>query len=175
MPTIEIVSLRARAIPVEQEKFGFAVWQESEPISHRSLFFDYLRRHSGAILHLGNPAFSPGTGGFHAGALIDWGWESPEPDEIPGPSGPENAWANQHFGFRFRPEFRSELERLLHVALDASPERRVFFLTDYQFGPEKPAFEPALSPADFWQAHDSKGLSLNTLYDLSDISGSPGQ
>lgn len=169
MPTIEIVSLRARGIPVGQEKFGFAIWQEPEPVSHRSLFFDHLQQYTGVILHLGNPAFNPGTGGFHASALIDWPWTPPLSS-----AAPENERISRNFYFRFRPEFRPDLERLLQIALDASPEKRVFFLTDYQFGPEKARFAPVQGIGTFWHTHDTNGLLLNALYELNDTPGSSG-
>ena len=77
-----------------------------------------------------------------------------------------NSGANQQFRFKFLEQFKPDIDKLLKNALDNSPIRKVCFLTDYQFGPEKGKIELNYTIRDLWAQHDNEGLCLNTLYEI---------
>jgi hypothetical protein len=54
----------------------------------------------------------------------------------------------------------------LKIALKNSPIKKIYFLTDYQFGPKKENIEIIYTVSDFWTQHDSAGLNFNTLYEI---------
>lgn len=171
MPTIEIASLNATQLGLDQEDFDIAIMEESKLESHRSLFYDFLKSKNGAIVHIGNPNFKDDKKSFfYAGALIDWNWNTDIPDSKERKkslkSNAKNGYANQTFLFKFKPECRSDLDRLLLAAIHQSPDKTLFFLTDYQFGPEKAEHKKLKNVAAFWQEHDDIGLRFNTLYEI---------
>lgn len=167
MPTIEIVSVGSKAIGISPAHFKMAIIEQSKPISHRSLFFDFLKKEKGTILHFGNPNHKSGKSGFFGDALIDWDFEVSkyeifrdyDPDDIRN----QNC-ANQEFIFQFLPEFLSEFRTLLDLAIEKSPFKKAYFLTDYQFGPSEGQIEKAVSVEQFWQLHELNGLTFNSLY-----------
>lgn len=73
-------------------------------------------------------------GCYFAGAIVDWDFEPgyiviPEYDE----NDPTyNGGANQQFRFKFLEQFKPDIDKLLKIALDNSPIKKVCFLTDYQ-------------------------------------------
>jgi hypothetical protein len=169
MPTIEIASINSTTLNLKQADFDIAIIEENELISHRGLFHEYLNSHSGVIIHIGNPEFKEEKEGFFfAGQLIDWNFT---PD---GETTQDNKayklldqeGANEQVKFKFMEPFISEINKLLEAALDSSPVKKVFFLTDYQFGPEKANIEIISTIKDFWYLHDNDGLTFNTLYEL---------
>ncbi|WP_316839673.1 hypothetical protein [Pedobacter gandavensis] len=171
MPTIEIVSINSTALRLNQKSFSIAIIEENKLKSHRGLFYDLLQQQNGIIVHIGNPEFKyDKSGGFFAGELIDWGVDYPGElitipvNKIGNPI--FNNEANQQFRFKFLDQYKPDIDKLLKIALDKSPIKKVCFLTDYQFGPEKETIEIIYTINDFWQQHDNNGLNLNTLYEM---------
>lgn len=165
MPTIEIVSINSKQLNINQFNFKLAIREEHKLESHRGLFYDFLLKNEGTILHLGNPEFVEGSkGGFFAGELINWDYE---PKNIVIPHVEDQLrGANQQVRFQFLPEFRDQIDQLLNIALRNSPLSKVFFLTDYQFGPYEANYEQNFLINDLWEQHDSNGLIWNTLYEI---------
>jgi len=144
MPTIEIVSLRTTGLEINQDDFNIAIIEENVLESHRGLFFDFLSKQKGTIIHIGNPDLKNNKdGGFFAGDLINWEFEDSSFDEKQkGLNASEkNSWANQDFLFQFKIDFKNEVETLMEIAINKSPTHKIFFLTDYQFGSEKAEFK----------------------------------
>ncbi|PVY41826.1 hypothetical protein [Pontibacter virosus] len=164
MPTIEIVSVGASRLSLNQSNFELALIEENKLKSHRGLFYDWLNGQEGVIVHLGNPKFKEDkTGGFFAGELIDWSFE-PTTIELPN-FGKVETGANQISGFRFLTNYQIEVALILEKAITASPELKVYFLTDIQFGAGNGKMEE-LNLKEFWTMHDTEGLKWNTLYKL---------
>ncbi|TKK64022.1 hypothetical protein FC093_23420 [Ilyomonas limi] len=169
MPTIEIASINSTGLDLNQANFDVAIIEEKKLESHRGLFYDLLRQQNGVIVHIGNPDFKDDKeGGFFAGQIIDWDFE---PTEIYFPEFDENdttdnRGANQQFRFKFLNQYKPDIDKLLKIALDNSPIKKVCFLTDYQFGPENGKIEIIYTITDFWTLHDKEGLGLNTLYEM---------
>ena len=169
MPTIEIVSINSTGLGIRQADFNVAIIEDTDLKSHRSLFYDILREQSGTIIHIGNPDLKDSSrNGFFAGQIIDWSFEPgdiiipiSDAEDLTASSG-----ANQQYQFQFLDQFRSEIDYILKLALDKSPIKRVCFLTDYQFGPEKANIEVIYTIGAFWTRHDKEGLTFNTLYEM---------
>jgi hypothetical protein len=159
MPTIEIASINSTCLDLNQADFDIAITEENILESPRGLFYDFLRQQKGVIIHIGNPDFKNNKeSGFFAGEIIDWSFE-PGSLIIPvyDPNDPTyNAGANQEYGFKFIDQYKSDIDRLLKIALDRSPIKKVYFLTDYQFGPEKESYELINKIIDFWERHDTE-------------------
>lgn len=169
MPTIEIASINSTGLGLNQAEFDVAIIEENKLVSHRRLFYDMLRQLSGVIVHIGNPDFKEDKEGcYFAGEIVDWSFE---PTEILlpliGDNDPTNNWgANQSFTFKLLEQYIPDVDTLLHIALDKSPTKRVCFLTDYQFGPEKEEIDIVYTISDFWTRHNHQGLRLNTMYEM---------
>ena len=156
MPTIEIVSINAKGLGLNQDEFDIAILEESNLKSYRGLFYDFLWKQKGIIIHIGNPAFRENKkGGFFAGQIIDWSFVSEENQEE----------LNQQ-KFKFQGKYRSDIDGLLHRSINGSPVSKIYFLTDYQFGPKKVTFEVIGTILDYWTLHDNKGLRFNTIYEI---------
>lgn len=168
MPTIEIASINAAQLDLKQADFEVAIIEENKLESHRGLFNYILQEHDGSIIHIGNPEFKQQNNGiFFAGDIIDWDVNTAA-DYIIIPNA-DDTGANQQDIFKFLDKFRQDIDRLLRIALDKSPTKRVFFLTDYQFGPEKEQTEILYTINDFWEKHDTEGLRFNKLYEMYGI------
>ena len=170
MPTIEIASISSTRLGLNQSDFDVAIIEENKLESHRGLFYDFLRQQSGVIVHIGNPEYKDDKeGGFFAGAIIDLDFEQteirfPEIDE----NNPiVNHLAYQQFKFKFLDQYKPDIDKLLKISLYNSPIKKVYFLTDYQFGPEKENTEIIFTISDFWTRHDDDGLNLNTMYEIN--------
>jgi hypothetical protein len=164
MPTIEIASIDSKPINLKQIDFGVAIIEENKLESHRGLFDELLRKHQGVIIHIGNPDMKiDRTSGYFAGKLIDW---EMNPGEIIIPQNASASSSNQEFIFRILSEYCEDIHRLLEIAIEKSPINKVYFLTDYQFGPEKVIVENIYTIGDFWELHNSEGLTFNTLYEI---------
>lgn len=168
MPTIEIASLNSSNLNLDPATFKVAIIQESTLESHRGLFYDFLIKQSGVIVHIGNPDLQSTTDRvFFAGKIIDWAFEE---SEIVIPQSETmhtvDLGSNQQFRFQLLKEYKGDIDRILKIALEKSPIKRIFLLTDYQFGPEKANQEIIYTIGDFWQLHDSLGLVFNTLYEM---------
>lgn len=170
MPTIEIASINATGLGLNQADFEVAIIEENKLESYRGLFYDLLRQQKGVMVHIGNLGLKYAKeGGFFAGLLIDWSDDVNKDIVIPG--GNINvldfdSGAIQQFRFKFLNEYRLDIDKLLWIALEKSPIKKVCFLTDYQFGPEKESIEIIYTIKDFWALHDGEGLVLNTLYEI---------
>jgi hypothetical protein len=169
MPTIEIISVNAVTLDLNQKDFTVAILEENELISHRGLFDDMLQLQKGVIVHIGNPSIvNDHEEPFFAGALVDWSFEpgniiigEDEKDE------PEyNTSVNQQFCFKFLDQYKQDIDMLLNYALIHSPNKKVLFLTDYQFGPENARVEIIYTINNFWELHNRAGLGLNTMYEI---------
>lgn len=170
MPTIEIVSINSTELDIDQADFDVAVIEDKKLKSHRGLFYDFLIRQNGVILHIGNPNFkSDKEGCFFAGAIVDWSVGSNEYITIPIYDTDDSIYdsgGDQEFIFKFLEQYKHDIDNLLKIALDKSPINKIYFLTDYQFGPEKEEIEIIDTVSDFWLRHDNQGLRLNTLYEI---------
>lgn len=171
MPTIEIISVDSD-IDINQKDFEVAIRVDKRLESHRGLFYDFLIKQNGTMIHIGNPEFkNEEDGGFFAGAIIDWGLETndlviPQVDS----NDPADNWgANQSFKYRFSKEYKSDIDRLIRIAIAESKTKKVYILTDYQFGPEKPSHEIIYTLTDLWDRHDSEGLEWNKLYEIYSV------
>lgn len=169
MPTIEIASIDAIGLNLNPAEFDVATIEETKLESHRGLFYDLLIKQSGVMVHIGNPDFKNNKDGvFFAGEIINWDFE---PGDIVIPQtkstyDKENLGANQQFGFQFLNEYKADIDRILKTALEKSPIKRICFLSDYQFGPEKANKEIIYTVSDFWNLHNNQGLVFNTLYEM---------
>ncbi len=169
MPTIEIASINSTGLRLNQADFSVAIIEENKLESHRGLFFDLLRQQTGTIVHIGNPDFKDDKeDGYFAGNIIDWNFEPTEIyfTEFDENEPTDNRGANQQFKFKFLEQYKPDIDKLLKIALDNSPIKKVCFLTDYQFGLEDGKTEIIFSISDFWTQHDNDGLKLNTMYEM---------
>ena len=169
MPTIEIISVDSDNLSLEQKDFEVAIRVGKRLESHRGLFYDFLLKQSGTIIHVGNPDLkNDEDGGFFGGKIINWDIE-PGDIVIPHVDGDnpiENLGANQSFRYMFLDEYKSDIDKLLKAAIGNSRIKKVYFLTDYQFGPENPKQEIVYTLTDFWDRHNNEGLEWNKLYEL---------
>ncbi len=171
MPTIEIVSLNSNGLDLNQADFDIAIIEENKLKSHRGLFYEFLLSKQGTIIHIGNPHFKEDQeGGYYASSIINWGFDYPGFDKKRKglKSNRANRYANQHFNFQFCQEYREEINRILLSAISRSPINKIYFLTDYQFGPEAAAFKSIDSLVIFWEVHDNSGLNWNTIYEINE-------
>jgi len=170
MPTIEIVSINSSGLELKQVDFEVAIIEEDKLISHRGLFYKIMKKQNGVIVHIGNPDFkNDKEGGFFAGAIVDWNVDPCEYIYIPENSSEElifDTGANQQFVYKFLDQYKHDIDKLLKIALEKSPIKRIWFLTDYQFGPEKEEIEIIYTIKDFWNKHDTEGLRFNTMYEM---------
>ena len=171
MPTIEIVSIDSD-LGVGQKDFDVAIRVDKKLESHRGLFYNFLIKQTGTMIHIGNPDFkNDEDGGFFAGAIIDWGLKSndlniPQTD----PNDPADNWgANQSFKYRVSKEYKPDIDRLIRTAISESKIKKVYFLTDYQFGPEESSHEIIYTLTDLWDRHDNEGLEWNKLYEIYSV------
>jgi hypothetical protein len=165
MPTIEIASINATNLGLTQCDFKVAIIEEDTLRSHRGLFYDDHLQYQGSIVHIGNPDFKTDKdGGFFAGMLINWDVDGTEDIIIPFDS--DDTDTDQQYILKFLEDFKTDIDLLLRSALEKSPIKRVFFLTDYQFGPSKAQKEIIYTISDFWTLHDNDGLRFNTLYEM---------
>lgn len=169
MPTIEIASINSVGLSLNPADFDLAIIEELTLKSHRGLFNDHLRQNKGTIVHIGNPDLkNKKDNGFFGGQIIDWGLE---PNDLIIPTVHKDSLAhdrgaNQQFQFRFLSVYRYDINKILEIALDRSPIKKAFLLTDYQFGPENSSIQIINTLADLWALHDNSGLTFNTLYEI---------
>ena len=63
----------------------------------------------------------------------------------------------------FKPELVPVVQRILKELLAASPEGRLLFTSDYQFGSHNPyRFKRKATLETFWQRHDARRLPINS-------------
>jgi hypothetical protein len=169
MPTIEIISINSKKLGLNQADFEVAIIEENKLRSHRGLFDALLEKQEGVIIHIGNPDMKNNTdGGFFAGKIIDWNFE---PSDLIMPqvdvNGPNDKWAtNRQYLFKFLDKYKSDIDKLLKIAMNKSPIKKVCLLTDYQFGPEHEETKKINTINSFWIEHDTNGLTFNTMYEM---------
>ena len=145
MPTIKIVSIGAKKLGLNAPDFSLAIIEESVLKSHRDLFNDFLSKHSGIIVHLGDPDFKKDQSFFFADELIDW-------KSRPLPTKEETS-----FAFSLNTRVRSIRCLGRHYRLLRC--NALIFLADIQQGEEDAHhFAPEFSLEDFWQKHEAYGL-----------------
>lgn len=121
------------------------------------------------IIHIGNPDYKENKeANYAAGAVVDWSFEL---TEIIIPKYSENNLtcsngANQKLRFKLLAQFKSDIDKLLKIALDHSPIGKSCFFTDYQFGPENVKTEICYTITEFWTHHKTDGLDFNILYEI---------
>ena len=120
MPTIELVSLSCSRVPKIPRYRSFGWLADAKLDSHRTLFQSLFDEQRGVIFHLGNKEQEQNPNGYwFAGMVMDW-------EKAKTVFFPQDAFD----------EFQDLLSRLLR----ASPEKRVIFSTDYQFGGRRAVF-----------------------------------
>ena len=164
MPSIEIVSIGTIKVGLIQDDFDIAIIEENRLIGHRGLFNDFLKNENGVMIHIGNPDLkNDKDNGFFAGDIIDWDFE---PGEIAIPEWEkQETGANQQFRFQFKIDHQIDIAKIIDIGLQKSPTNNLYFMTDYQFGPEDRQIKE-LNLTEFWTQHDTDGLEWNTLYKL---------
>lgn len=167
MPTIEIASVDADPSDLDQKDFLVAIIVENKLESHRGLFHDLLSTQNGVMVHLGNEDLRNDKGsGFYAGSLVDDGPGTIIIPDLDLPIDQDRPGADQVFAFKFLPRYRNDIDKLLKIAIDRSSIKKVYLLSDYQFGPEKANYAIANSISELWELHDTHGLVYNTIYEL---------
>ncbi len=175
MPTIEIVSVNSKPLLLKQEDYKIAIREDKKPETHRWLFANFLKGQKGAMVHLGNPGLNDGDeNGFWADQIVEWGYGSPFPiTKVYEPLDEEKddeEWArreNESVQYVFLDEYKPDVKKLLKIALDNSPIKTAYFLTDYQFGQNDIMIIKGFSFDTFWNRHDTEGLVFNVLYEIT--------
>jgi hypothetical protein len=150
MPSIEVVCI-GQTEPLELGPLSFAVVSGTRLVSHRTptpLFQSDFDQLEGCMYHLGNPELrsKARTGTFFAYELLS-----------------ESSRHGEPF-LEFADEHRPDVGIVLSALLAASPEGRLLFTSDWQFGPEGAKRHPAVTLAEFWRLHDARTLRLNAAY-----------
>ena len=149
MPSIEIISVNSTGFGLDQKEFEFAIIEESEKIeSHRNLYFDFLKTLSGTIIHIGNPEMIENVeNGFFGGKLVEWNF------------GEENK-------FQFLKTYENDFLKLLKIAHEKSPQKLIYFLTDYQFTGNDAKEIKYLTLEKFIEEYHKNGIEFNKLYEI---------
>jgi hypothetical protein len=142
MPTVEIVSLGCIRIPKipRYQTFG---WRAEKVLkSHRNLFQSLFDEQKGVIFHLGNKDMEKSPEGcWFAGKVMDW-----------------TEGKTVFFPRKTFTEFKDLLTRLI----ESSPEKRIIFATDYQFGGKRSIWGE-LRVSTFLKLHKARKIKYNTL------------
>ncbi|MFC0878794.1 hypothetical protein ACE01N_19520 [Saccharicrinis sp. FJH2] len=146
MPTIELISIDSERFEINQADYDFAIIVEDKLISHRGLFYNFLLKYSGTIIHLGNPDFiSDKKGAFFGSDLIDWSDDNNDK-------------------FHLLDKYKPTIFKLIRMAFEKSKTDQIIFLTDKQVNDPEPRFKRIDSVDDFIYEHDTNGLDWNTAY-----------
>lgn len=148
MPSIEIVCVGQQE-PLRFDYAPFPVEAETQLVSHRgssSLFQKDLDGMRGCIYHLGGPCllFPPvrrNSAYTAADLCVEW-------------------WDIIHF----QPRYALYIAAILGQLLSASPEKRLYFTSDYQFGPRVRRMKRPVTLRAFWERHDARKLRTNTSF-----------
>lgn len=97
---------------------------------------------TGVVVHLANKEFEGEEGGWFAGMIMVW-----DDDEA----------------LVFLPEARRDVADLMQRLIVASPQRRITFSTDYQFGGERQACGE-VTFSEFFRLHDEYALRYNRFW-----------
>ena len=140
MPSVEIVCIGQNK-PTVFENMPFRIDSGNELRSQRTpspLFqadFDIL---TGCIYHL----IKQSRGACTAMDLLDAWWEE----------------------LQFKPEYVPRVQHILSALLTASPEGKILFTSDYQYGPERRCYKRPITLNKFWTLHNEGKLWANALY-----------
>ncbi len=146
MPTIEIISIDSVKFEINQADFDFAIIREEKLKSHRGLFYNFLLKYKGTIVHLGNPEFmTDKTGAFFGEKLINWDYDNNDK-------------------FQFSDKYKDSVFKLLVKAYISSETNQAIILTDIQDNYPKARFKRFDSVKGFIKEHDKYGLDWNTAY-----------
>jgi hypothetical protein len=148
LPSVEIICV-GQDKPSDFSELPLAVASENRLKSHRSpapLFQVDFDRLQGCIYHLGSPRLrNPDASGVYtAGDLLTEWWHI----------------------IHFKPEFVSYIRRILEDLLADSPEGRLLFTSDYQFGPSVYRYKRPIRLETFWKRHDTRRLRTNSLVQI---------
>jgi hypothetical protein len=131
----------------------------------------------GVMLHLGNPDFvNDKEGLFFGGQLFDWEFiskaealDSNHQRGIIEIGTLENDLddKDQSLYTQFKLQYRQQIKNLFTIARRKAKKGKIYFLTDYQFGP-KHAMIYYLTHEEFWHQHDQIGIRLNTIYVITE-------
>jgi len=142
MPSVEIVCI-GQPEPIVFENMPFRIDAENRLVSHRTpspLFqadFDQLE---GYIYHFSKQS----KGAFTAYEMVG----APRKE------------------LRFKPEYVPCVQHILSTLLAASPEGKILFTSDYQFGPKRRRYKRPLTLDKFWTLHTEGRLWANALYPI---------
>jgi len=169
MPTIEIVSLGAKKLGLDQKDFKVAIIEQNKLKSHRGLFYKFLETQKGVMIHIGNPSFRNNKESFFfAGKILNLDFiENSYTKHKRGLKiNASNHYANQELKFKISNYYFVDLIRIIEQSIQSSPQSTAYFLTDYQFGPENANYEKTITLSHFIEKHDKQGLNWNTLYEI---------
>ena len=142
MPSVEIVCV-GQPEPIVFEEMPFRIDAENELRSHRTpspLFQADFDAVSGCIYHFSKQA----KGAFTAYELVGACWVE----------------------LQFKPEYVPFVQHVLSELLTASPQGKILFTSDYQFGPKRRCYKRPLTLDKFWALHAEGKLWANALYPL---------
>lgn len=94
------------------------------------------------MVHLANKELEGSKNGWYAGTVVDWPCDD---------------------AMLFRSETRDDVMDLMQRLLEASPQGRLAFATEYQFGGEKKECGE-ISLSEFFRLHDRHALRYNCLW-----------
>lgn len=170
MPTIEIASINSTGLNLNQHDFAVAIIEQNKLHSHRGMFSDLLKKEEGVLVHIGNPEFKEDKdGAFFAGQIINWDFKPTNKivAVVNSTDAEYDLLISQQFQFQFDEEYKKDISKLMELALSSSSLNKIYFLTDYQFGPVGATKESGNNIADFWDKHDNNGLIFNRLYEIN--------
>ncbi len=153
MPSVELICV-GQILPLNLVVTAFCVDSETPLRSHRPrpIWKSRFEKLDGFMYHLGGPDYlNPNSEPtfFTASDLLLF--EKP----------------SRCSHFKFRPEYASDVRSLMERLLEASPEGRIIFTTDYQLGPKRPrAYKRPYTLDRFWDTHDRWKLRLNAWYEI---------
>lgn len=142
MPAIELISIDCPEAPPLPRYPSFACRAASDLVSRRGLFQPVFDNMHGVMVNLANKELEGSKSTCYAGTVMDW----PCDDAL-----------------LFRSETRDDVRDLMQRLLDASPQHRVAFAAEYQFGGEKCECGE-ISLSEFFQLHDRHALRYNCLW-----------
>ncbi|HSI63634.1 MAG TPA: hypothetical protein VLE43_10965 [Candidatus Saccharimonadia bacterium] len=142
MPTIELISIDCPEAPALPRYPSFACRTDPVLISRRGLFQPVFDSLNGVMVNVANKELEAVSNVSYAGTVVDW----PCDDAL-----------------LFRSESRDDVMDLMQRLLKASPQHRLAFATEYQFGGEQKECGE-ISISEFFNLHDRHALRYNTLW-----------
>ena len=148
LPSVEIICI-GQTTPINFSELPLAIEVENCLKSHRSpnpLFQSDFDQLNGCIYHLRNPRLrDPYAKGFYtAYELLT------------------ECWKIVHF----KPLFVPFIHHILQELLAASPDGRLLFTSDYQFGTRVHRYIRPVGLQTFWKRHDARRLRINSIVQI---------